>query len=69
MSRSLERHLCKDTGPKRILSLSGGGVRGLISLGILTAIETAYREHIGDPDARLCDHYDLIAGTSTFSQF
>ena len=67
MSRSLENHLDSSVGPKRILSLSGGGVRGLITLGVLSALEALYREEVGDEDARLCDHFDLIAGTSTGS--
>ena len=67
MSRSLESHLNGSAAPKRILSLSGGGVRGLITLGILAALEAIYRDEVGDDDARLCDHFDLIAGTSTGS--
>lgn len=67
MSRSLESHLDAKSGHKRILSLSGGGVRGLITLGVLAGLEAIYREETGDEDARLCDHFDLIAGTSTGS--
>jgi predicted patatin/cPLA2 family phospholipase len=55
-------------GPKRILSLDGGGVRGLISLGILARVEALLRERVpeGQRDAfRLCDYFDLIGGTST----
>jgi hypothetical protein len=50
-------------GPKRILALDGGGVRGIVSIAFLEAIETQLRSH--DPDARLCDYFDLIGGTST----
>ncbi|MEM7662366.1 MAG: patatin-like phospholipase family protein [Pseudomonadota bacterium] len=67
MSKSLEKHLDPNTGPKRILALSGGGVRGLISLGILSAIESIVQEETRDKDVRLCDYFDLIAGTSTGS--
>jgi patatin-like phospholipase/acyl hydrolase len=42
----------------RILSLDGGGIRGLISALWLTRLE----EELG---GRLRDHFDLIAGTST----
>lgn len=42
----------------RILSIDGGGVRGIIPISILTAIE----ERTGKPIAEL---FDLIAGTST----
>lgn len=42
----------------QILSLDGGGIRGVFSAAILAAIEE-------DLDIRLVDHFDLIAGTST----
>ncbi len=52
-------------GPKRILALDGGGMRGLITLGILERIEAILRERHGDPQMRLCDYFDLIGGAST----
>jgi patatin-like phospholipase/acyl hydrolase len=52
-------------GPKRILALDGGGIRGAIALGFLKRIETLLRERHGQPDLRLCDYFDLIGGTST----
>jgi Patatin-like phospholipase len=56
-------------GPKRILSIDGGGVRGVVSLAFLERIERSLREEYasGDPDFRLSDYYDLIGGTSTGS--
>ncbi|MCY3935473.1 MAG: patatin-like phospholipase family protein [Chloroflexi bacterium] len=45
-------------GKKVILSLSGGGMRGLISLALLTELE----RHSGRP---IYEQVDLIAGTST----
>ncbi len=42
----------------QILSLDGGGIKGLFSAGVLAAIE----EDLG---ARIIDHFDLITGTST----
>ena len=55
-------------GPKRILCLDGGGIRGIFSLGVLERIEALLRErHGGDPGFRLCYYFDLIAGTSTGS--
>lgn len=51
-------------GPRRILALSGGGVRGVIEVAFLEAIEAAYRRRFG-PDVRLCDVFDLVGGTST----
>lgn len=67
MARTRDEHLF-DAGPKRILALDGGGIRGALSLGYLSRIETMLRErHGGDPDFRLCDYFDLIGGTSTGS--
>ena len=60
-------HLFGD-GPKRLLALDGGGIRGALTLGYLGRIETILRERAGgDPDFRLCDYFDLIGGTSTGS--
>ncbi len=65
--KTLEGHLFDD-GPKRILSLDGGGVRGALSLGYLAEIEEILCERVGgDSDFRLCDYFDLIGGTSTGS--
>lgn len=42
----------------QILSLDGGGIRGIFSAAVLAAIEE-------DLDIKVIDHFDLIAGTST----
>lgn len=66
-TRTRDQHLF-DEGPKRILALDGGGIRGALSLGYLSRIESILRERNGDdPDFRLCDYFDLIGGTSTGS--
>jgi hypothetical protein len=52
-------------GPKRILALDGGGIRGCITIEFLAEIEGILRERHGDPELRLCDYFDLIGGTST----
>ena len=52
-------------GPKRILALDGGGIRGAMTLGYLEQIEQQLRERHGRPDMKLCDYFDLIGGTST----
>lgn len=53
-------------GPKRILALDGGGLRGILTLGILQRVEALLRQrHDDDPAFRLCHYFDLIAGTST----
>ena len=62
----LLRRLRSD-GPKRILALDGGGVRGTLSLAILARIEALLRDRHGRPDLRLSDYFDLIGGTSTGS--
>jgi uncharacterized protein len=59
-------HFRNDGRPKRILALDGGGLRGILSIGILEKVEDLLRErHGGRPDFRLCHYFDLIAGTST----
>jgi patatin-like phospholipase/acyl hydrolase len=64
---SLEEHFAAG-GPKRILALDGGGIRGILSLGFLLRIEEILRErHGNDPAFRLSHYFDLIAGTSTGS--
>lgn len=50
--------------PHRMLALDGGGIRGLITLGILENIESLVAKYTG---GRLCDYFDYIAGTSTGS--
>ncbi len=52
-------------GPKRILSLDGGGIRGLITLGYLGEIERILRARYRREDLVLSDYFDLIGGTST----
>lgn len=66
MPRTLYDHLSPDTGPKRILALDGGGVKGVLTLGLLKPLEDELRRRAGDdPGFRLSDYYDLIGGTST----
>jgi hypothetical protein len=48
--------------PHRLLALDGGGIRGLLTLGILKKIEALVGEKTGK---KLCDYFDYIAGTST----
>jgi hypothetical protein len=51
--------------PKKILSLDGGGIRGIFTLGILKKIETLLRQKESNAELVLSDYYDLIGGTST----
>ncbi|KAH9711823.1 Patatin-like protein 3 [Citrus sinensis] len=47
-----------------ILSIDGGGIRGIIPGVILAYLESQLQELDGQ-DARLADYFDVIAGTST----
>ncbi|XP_061341407.1 patatin-like protein 3 [Gastrolobium bilobum] len=47
-----------------VLSIDGGGVRGIIPGVILAYLESQLQELDGE-DARLADYFDVIAGTST----
>jgi patatin-like phospholipase/acyl hydrolase len=48
--------------PHRMLALDGGGIRGILTLGILQKIEKLVVDKTGQ---KLCDYFDYIAGTST----
>uniref|UniRef100_A0A0E0MH63 Patatin n=1 Tax=Oryza punctata TaxID=4537 RepID=A0A0E0MH63_ORYPU len=47
-----------------VLSIDGGGIRGLIPATILACLEAKLQELDG-PEARIADYFDVIAGTST----
>ncbi|KAK6122782.1 hypothetical protein DH2020_043480 [Rehmannia glutinosa] len=48
----------------RVLSIDGGGVRGIIPGVILGFLESQLQKLDGE-DARIADYFDVIAGTST----
>jgi patatin-like phospholipase len=60
----LERRIAAP-GPKKLLSIDGGGIRGLIALEFLARIEVLLREKLGRRDLVLADYFDYIGGTST----
>jgi hypothetical protein len=60
---SRDRHLF-GPGPKRILALDGGGVRGALTVAFLERIEALLSERDGK-DILLGDYFDLVGGTST----
>lgn len=49
----------------RILSLDGGGIRGILPGTILTYLEDQIIKLTGNPEASIGNYFDFIAGTST----
>jgi len=58
-------HRLKEPGPKRVLALDGGGIRGLVTIGYLARIESMLRRRYRKPGLVLSDYFDLVGGTST----
>ncbi|MDO3382396.1 CBASS cGAMP-activated phospholipase [Gilvimarinus algae] len=48
----------------RILSLNGGGVRGLYTINVLAEIERIIAANTGGDNANVGDYFDLVTGTS-----
>jgi len=63
-SKDRDAHLF-GPGPKRILALDGGGIRGLLTVQLLKRLEALVRTRTGNDDTVLADYFDLIGGTST----
>ena len=56
----------KAPGPKKILALDGGGIRGMMTVEILAGIEEMLRKALNrGSDFVLADFFDYVAGTST----
>ncbi|XP_024032012.1 patatin-like protein 2 [Morus notabilis] len=51
--------------PITVLSIDGGGVRGIIPGVCLDFLESELQKLEKDPNARLADYFDVISGTST----
>ena len=51
-------------GKKRILSLDGGGVRGMLTIAFLERLEDELRKQHDNPKLVLSDYFDMIGGTS-----
>lgn len=49
----------------RILSIDGGGIRGIVPGQILVSLEEKLKQKSGDQSARIGNYFDLFAGTST----
>jgi patatin-like phospholipase/acyl hydrolase len=64
-SSSFKDKLAK-SGPRKLLALDGGGIRGVITLEVLAEIERQLKKKLGrGDDFALADYFDYIAGTST----
>ncbi|HRG51189.1 MAG TPA: patatin-like phospholipase family protein [Bacteroidia bacterium] len=51
--------------PFRILSIDGGGIRGILPGQLLVELEKKLQTISGNSSARIADYFDMIAGTST----
>ncbi|MEL7145178.1 MAG: patatin-like phospholipase family protein, partial [Bacteroidota bacterium] len=65
MNETLAKSLAKKEKTK-ILSLDGGGLRGILTLAILEKLEEEIKAQYGK-GTRICDYFDIIGGTSTGS--
>ncbi len=63
-SPSSRDHHLFGPGPKRILALDGGGVRGMATIAFLEKIE-AEIEAIEGRQVLLCDWFNMIESTAT----
>jgi patatin-like phospholipase/acyl hydrolase len=53
-------------GPKKILALDGGGIRGMMTIEVLGEIESLLRQQLKEgSEFRLMQFFDFVAGTST----
>lgn len=50
---------------RTILSIDGGGIKGIIPGMVLVEIEERLKVRTGNPDAFIADYFDFFAGTST----
>ncbi|HET6982078.1 MAG TPA: patatin-like phospholipase family protein, partial [Myxococcaceae bacterium] len=53
------------SGPRKLLSLDGGGIRGCITIEVLARLESLIRQETREPDLVLGDWFDYVGGTST----
>ncbi len=53
-------------GPRKLLALDGGGIRGVLTLEVLGKLESELQAALGrGDDFALADYFDYVAGTST----
>src|SRR4051812_30271901 len=70
VGRAPERRLklsdrLESKGPRKLLAIDGGGIRGVLSLLILKKIENLLIAESKRDDYRLADYFDYVAGTRT----
>jgi hypothetical protein len=64
LQTGVEKKLAKQ-GPRKLLALDSGGIRGLMTIEILAEIEHTLRRHFRqNEDFVLADYFDYIGGTS-----
>jgi patatin-like phospholipase/acyl hydrolase len=49
----------------RVLSIDGGGIRGILPGLIVDRLEVKLQKKLNDPNVRISDMFDFFAGTST----
>lgn len=64
MNRNLENRITS-AGPKKILTCDGGGILGLMTVEILSKLESDLRKSTKNSELLLCDFFDFVCGTST----
>ena len=52
------KETCERPGPKKLLAIDGGGVRGVLALEVLQKIEDLLKAKSGRPDFCLADYFD-----------
>lgn len=63
---TIARSKVEKTPPYKLLSLDGGGIRGLITIEVLARIEKLLEEKLAKSERFvLADYFDYVAGTST----
>jgi len=49
----------------RILSIDGGGIKGIVPAVVLSHLEKYLKQLSNNPNARIIDYFDLFSGAST----
>jgi predicted acylesterase/phospholipase RssA len=65
MSQEALKQRITAPGPKKILTLDGGGIRGMMTVEVLAGIEKILRDKLKNDKLVLADWFDFFAGTST----